>query len=105
MLAAISAGLPADATRRRQATSQAQARLAAIAAALDVVNNAPSWPFTGAIAWEQALDYSPAVFGGGEYLALERLEGFGRDFITQQTALSGPIREQFEALAAMDFTR
>ena len=36
---------------------------------------------------------------------LDMLRGYARDLITQQTALAGPVRQQFEALAAIDFTR
>jgi hypothetical protein len=92
------------ATVRGQVLSQAQAQHRTINTALhslDISRLSITWPS----AWDIVFESAPAVSYGGRYLMLDMLRGYSRDLISEQTALAGPVRQQFEALAAIDFTR
>jgi hypothetical protein len=93
-----------DATVHRQALSQAQAQRRAINSAL-LALDASCGSFTWPSAWDTAFVSAPAVSSGGRYSTLDMLRGYSSDLITEQTALAGPIRQQFEALASIDFTK
>jgi hypothetical protein len=93
-----------DATVRRQALNQAQVQRRAINIAL-LALDASCGSFTWPSAWDTAFVSAPAVSSGGRYSTLDMLRGESRDLIAEQTALAGPIRQQFEALAAIDFTK
>jgi hypothetical protein len=92
------------ATVRRQALSHARTQNRTINTAL-LALDASRRSFTWPSAWDMLIESTPSASSGGRYSTLDMLRGESLDLITQQTALAGPVRQQFEALAAIDFTK
>jgi hypothetical protein len=94
-----------SASARLNAANQAQSQLGQIEASLQAIPHSVWNLRVEPGVWDQTLSFSPAVSFGGRYFGLEALGCYSHDLIAEQTALAGPIRKQFEALAAIDFTQ
>jgi hypothetical protein len=102
VLKAIQDLTPATDTTRLRALSAAQVQRGQIRSALYAIGpSAQSLPAIPS-GLSMVLEGAPATLCGGRYLSMEMQRSFARDLITQQAALSGPIRRQFEALERMD---
>jgi hypothetical protein len=105
VLDAIQRLTPSTASARIQLLNTAQTQLKQLDTAINALRPNMLILYGNLSAWDSVLESTPAISYGGKYLTLDRLQSSGRDEIARQTALSGPVRQQFEALAALDFTK